>query len=206
MKCSEHPNREAVATCSICGNGVCTTCRSVNQTETLCPDCMEKQHGLTHYVSTPATDTSDPRRLGKKRNLVAFILIIALYSLTLWSYLSPWRGGAISVSAISAIAVSLILQLALLWRDSVLTRSVTVIAALINLTLLIFYVSLFVDSTSMIGVACMIILIPIVLTVTLYDVVSAETLIGILLITWFLLVVLLAITSNLFWTSALSGN
>ena len=195
MQCAEHPNRIAVDKCSACGNGVCSSCRSSHQTEILCPDCLEKQYGLSHHVSNPDTLAQvASSNIRKKQHLVAFVLIIVLYSVTLWSYLSPWRGGALSISAIASIVVSLVLQLALLWRNSVLAKSAVVIGVGINLILAIFYGLLYIDSSGRLGMSCMIIIVPIVLFITLYDVVSSSTLLGILIAAWTLLAVLLAIT------------
>ena len=178
MQCTKHPLRPAIDICSVCGNFVCANCRSVVQAKTLCPACTENQDNPSYQVHKAGISTTGPARgFSRKRNLVAFILITVLYSVTLWSYLSPWRGGALPTAATASIVVSLVLQLALFLRDSVWTKNVAAIAALVNLVLLIFYSSLFVDSSSMLGVACMMILVPIVLLVTLYDVVSEKTLI-----------------------------
>jgi len=159
---------------------------------------MENQDNPSYQASTAgASPTDASRNIRDNRNLFALVLIIVFYSMTLWSYLSPWRGGALSVSAIASIVISLILQLALLYRNSILTKSVTTIAMMINLILLCFYSLMYVDSTANIATACMIVIVPLALFVTLYDIVSEKTLIGIILIVWILLALLLGMTYGL---------
>jgi len=43
MKCSYHPDRDAVATCSKCGQPVCSDCTHVTGTHPICQSCWDKR-------------------------------------------------------------------------------------------------------------------------------------------------------------------
>jgi hypothetical protein len=42
MKCSYHPDRDAVNTCSRCGQPVCSECNYVTGTQPICRNCWQK--------------------------------------------------------------------------------------------------------------------------------------------------------------------
>lgn len=43
MQCSYHPDREAVNTCSVCGQPVCNVCNYITGTNPICRNCYEKR-------------------------------------------------------------------------------------------------------------------------------------------------------------------
>ena len=108
MKCAEHPNRIAKDTCSACGKSICMDCRSIIQDKIFCPDCMEKQYGISHHISTADIYTVDATRsISKKASVIITITMTILYIGTLFSYFLSWKGGALSISAVVFILISL---------------------------------------------------------------------------------------------------
>ena len=43
MKCANHPEIDAIATCNSCGKGICETCRVELRGESICKACVAKQ-------------------------------------------------------------------------------------------------------------------------------------------------------------------
>jgi hypothetical protein len=54
MKCSNHPERDAVSTCARCGTGVCAYCQTVVEGKVYCPSCVEKVFLKTDEKEKPA--------------------------------------------------------------------------------------------------------------------------------------------------------
>ncbi len=46
MRCSFHPEREAVAACVECGRGICEECKIELRKRARCPECAQRRSGL----------------------------------------------------------------------------------------------------------------------------------------------------------------
>jgi hypothetical protein len=184
MQCAEHPDRIAIDTCSVCGNGICDHCRIIVKGKKLCPNCLKKRNDLIRYTLTDNMSTPDiPRRISKKTTTVISIIMTVLYIGTLCSYLLSWHGSALSFSAVVFLFISLIFQLVLLWRNSAKAQGGILVGTLMNLVLIISYTVQYHNPSGLAGVGCIICFVPIIIYLSFNHLVSNETLGFIMLIT-----------------------
>ena len=57
MKCTYHPDRDAVAMCVSCGAGLCPDCRNREEGKYYCDECLGKLRGLS--MISVLTETGD---------------------------------------------------------------------------------------------------------------------------------------------------
>ena len=102
MKCFNHENREAVATCQRCGKGLCRECAG-KYTPCLCDDCFEAIQNENHAQKVAAAENRRQSRLDRLRFTVgdliancvlgAVLCAIVLYTLVKQDYPFAMYGG-----------------------------------------------------------------------------------------------------------------
>lgn len=86
MNCTQHPNRDAVAQCNICGAGVCSECADAtkalkDECGTLCPSCYKNK--LTEAVEySVKKNKKTMKRIIINSLSYVFGLIFAIFSIT----------------------------------------------------------------------------------------------------------------------------
>jgi len=103
MKCSEHPEREAIGVCVVCGRGLCTYCKTIINNRFCCPFCAEKNVSNTNKGETPISlehETKPIKGVGVVALLICGIMVVIGVFL-------PWFGSDfISVSGWLGISLS----------------------------------------------------------------------------------------------------
>lgn len=201
MRCAEHPDRIAIDTCSVCGNGICDNCHIIVKGKKLCPACLQKRNNLVRHTLTDGMSTPDiPQRISKKTNSIVSIIMTVLYIGTLCSYVLSWNGGALSFSAVVFLFISLMFQLVLLWRNSAKARGGILVATLMNLALIISSTLVSHNPSGLFGVYCMICFVPIIIYVSFHHMVSNDTLALIMIMT--LVIMLMIFTMSAWFTKS----
>ena len=93
MNCFHHPDRDAVNTCSKCGQDICSECNYVTGTDPICRNCWDKQlpaHKAA-LASKPAKTVKPEKSAGRNKTAVG-IFLIALITIGIIGY---WFANAI---------------------------------------------------------------------------------------------------------------
>ena len=93
MKCFYHPDRDAVNTCSACGQDICSECNYVTGTDPICRNCWDKQLPARKIaLASNPTKTIKPEKSAGRNKTAAGILLIALITIGIIGY---WFANAI---------------------------------------------------------------------------------------------------------------
>ena len=93
MKCFYHPDRDAVNTCSKCGQDICSECNYVTGTDPVCRNCWAKQvSACKSGVSSRPAKTVKPEKSAGRNKTAVGILLIALITIGIVGY---WFANAI---------------------------------------------------------------------------------------------------------------
>ena len=83
MKCFNHENREAVATCQRCGKGLCRECAG-KYTPCLCDDCFEAIQNENHAQKVAAAENRRQSRLDRLSFTVGDLIANCVLGAVLW--------------------------------------------------------------------------------------------------------------------------
>jgi len=136
MKCAYHPDREAVATCVVCGKHICDYCVAVMYGKKYCPHCFPM-----HPMPEPM-DEDTARALkaaGAHKPRAAAVLLMALCAVTYIPILvfmdpaSPYFTALIAVTVVSfVLQISLFVRMTLwAWWGSTITWLVDIVIVIV---------------------------------------------------------------------------
>ncbi len=108
MKCTYHPDREAVGACVNCGRLICGECKTINDNKSYCATCSAKLFQATPTVDKIVPELEQmakPNWFRRHLNWVAFLALVAQYPLiiaveALILFINP----RISTETVNAIA------------------------------------------------------------------------------------------------------
>jgi len=136
MKCAYHPDREAVATCVVCGKHICDYCVAVMYGKKYCPHCFP-MHPMPEPVDE---DTARAiKAAGAHKPRAAAVLLMALCAVTYIPILvfmdpaSPYFTALIAVTVVSfALQISLFVRMTLwAWWGSTITWLVDIVIVIV---------------------------------------------------------------------------
>jgi len=80
MSCYYHPGREAVNTCSVCGQPVCNVCNYITGTRPICRNCYEKRQLPTQKdIKTEAEIEVKPKaKITLVQKIIAAVILVGL--------------------------------------------------------------------------------------------------------------------------------
>lgn len=72
MKCEKHPEKEAIATCSECGRGVCKNCKIELIGENFCQECADRIFSENEQIITEQKQELDMRESHRSEEVIKF--------------------------------------------------------------------------------------------------------------------------------------
>ncbi len=121
-KCAAHKDRDAVGSCSFCGRGFCSVCRSIIEGRAACSACTEKWLSIpqgeikSSFIGGPTV-----AKTHDATSRSAAIVLLLLSSLTYIPMLAHWDKGRSTFIGLLVLAiVSFGFQIALIIRNNAL--------------------------------------------------------------------------------------